>query len=118
MGRYRHGGRHRAFGATAETVDVMAAVVEPSTRSIETALRVKKLAADIGIKRFCAVANKIKDDADIEFINKNLGGVEILSRFGFSQDVLKQDRLKEQDLLKDNALLGGVKELFDKLGGK
>ena len=57
---------------TAESVDLMLVVVEPGWASLETAGRVAKLAADLGIKRLGALANRVGSDADLEFIRTNL----------------------------------------------
>ena len=49
--------------ASARGVDAMIAVVEPGMRSVQTATRSQRLAADIGIRRTFVVANKIRDRA-------------------------------------------------------
>jgi CO dehydrogenase maturation factor len=46
---------------TAEHVDVMLIVVEPSRQSIETARRIHRLAKELGVPRIYAVANKVND---------------------------------------------------------
>ncbi len=46
---------------TAKGVDILIAVVEPGTRSIETLNRIDKLAADLGIERIAVVVNKYVD---------------------------------------------------------
>lgn len=54
--------------ATAQAVDVFLVVVEPGRRSLTTAERVRKLAADIGIKSVYAVGNKVRGESDWAFI--------------------------------------------------
>lgn len=49
---------------TVRSVDGLVIVVEPGRRSVETARRVKQLAADIGINRIGVVANKVRSDVD------------------------------------------------------
>ncbi len=44
---------------TAEGVDVMLIVVEPSRQSLETARRIRRLAADLGVPSIYALANKV-----------------------------------------------------------
>ena len=63
---------------TAEGVDAMLVVVEPGWASLETAARVVSLARDLGIRRTCAIANKIACDADLEFVRAYLPAPEIL----------------------------------------
>jgi len=54
--------------ATAQAVDAFLVVVEPGRRSLTTAERVHKLAADIGISRVYAVGNKVRGESDWTFI--------------------------------------------------
>jgi CO dehydrogenase maturation factor len=50
--------------ATAAGVDALVTVIEPGTRSLETARHIRKLAADIGLQgRFFLLRNKIRDDS-------------------------------------------------------
>ncbi len=64
--------------ATARAVDKLIIVVEPGRKSIETAVRIKKLAQDIGITNIAAVGNKIRNSQDQEFVKNNLPGFEFL----------------------------------------
>ncbi len=57
---------------TAEGVDLMLVVVEPGWASLETAGRVAKLAADLGIQRLGAVANRVTAAADLDFVRGGL----------------------------------------------
>jgi len=65
---------------TAEAVDLMIIVVEPGLKSLETAQRINKLAADIGIKRIVVVINKVSSRKEEEFLKNKLDeiGFEIL----------------------------------------
>ena len=50
------------FGrASIQGIDALVIVVEPGARSIETALNIKKMAIELGIKKVAAVVNKITD---------------------------------------------------------
>jgi CO dehydrogenase maturation factor len=57
--------------ATAQAVDAFLVVVEPGRRSLTTAVRVRELAADIGIDRVYAVGNKVRGESDWDFIQTN-----------------------------------------------
>lgn len=50
---------------TAESVDAMLVVVEPSLASIETAERIESLAADLDVDSVFAVINQVRSDADV-----------------------------------------------------
>lgn len=49
---------------TADEVDVMFVVVEPSAAAIETAKRVRELAADLGVPEVRAIVNRTRGNAD------------------------------------------------------
>jgi CO dehydrogenase maturation factor len=61
---------------TVQAVDGLLIVVEPGRRSIETAFRVRALAADIGIKRLSVVGNKIRSESDKASLVELLPGME------------------------------------------
>lgn len=61
---------------TTRGIDLMIIVVEPGTRSLQTAERIKKLGTDIGIERFAAVINKAGDE-EIKALDKKLKGLGI-----------------------------------------
>lgn len=54
-------------------VDHLLTVVIPSKSSIRTALKIKKLAADVGIDSLHFVGNRVVDDEDREFLTEGLG---------------------------------------------
>jgi len=54
-------------------VDHLLTVVIPSKSSIRTALKIKKLAADVGIDSVNFVGNRVVDDEDKEFLTEGLG---------------------------------------------
>ena len=55
---------------TARSVDVFIIAVEPTEISIATAVRIKKLAEELHIKKIFMVGNKIRNESDKEFLNK------------------------------------------------
>ncbi|MFQ5858969.1 MAG: AAA family ATPase [Anaerolineae bacterium] len=78
--------------ATADSVDAMLIVVEPTTRSLSTARQIKMLAADIGVQRVYLVGNKTRDAADEQFITENSPGLPFLGCFPVSPHVITADR--------------------------
>ena len=58
--------------ATAKAVDAFLVVVEPGRRSLGTAQNIQQLAADIGVANVYVVGNKVRDEADKDFIRHNL----------------------------------------------
>jgi CO dehydrogenase maturation factor len=57
---------------TARAVDIFIIAVEPTQISVTTALQIKKLSQELGIKKIYFVGNKITDESDKDFLNKNL----------------------------------------------
>jgi CO dehydrogenase maturation factor len=76
---------------TARAVDKLIIVVEPGRRSLETAQTIKTLAHDLGLKSIAAVGNKIRSQADREFITDNLPGIEILGLIDYDPAINDAD---------------------------
>ena len=69
--------------ATTESMDALVVVVTGSAWSARTAMRVRKLAADIGIKKLLAVANLTGPSADTDQIAAQLGDIPLIGRLPF-----------------------------------
>lgn len=103
---------------TAEAVDVMIIVVEPGLKSLETAERIKRLAADIGIKNIAVVINKVSNKAEEEFVTDKLNelGLEVLGSIPRDDKVILADM--EGKILLDypeSAALKSIKEIGENL---
>jgi CO dehydrogenase maturation factor len=57
---------------TARSVDVMLIVVEPGTRSLDTAENIQRMAKELGISKIYAVANKVSSDEEQKKIKERL----------------------------------------------
>ena len=82
---------HLGRGTTSD-VDTMLIVVEPGLRSLEGARRIKEMGEEIGLERFAAVANKVQDEEDREFIVESLPDIEILEFVPFTNELRHADR--------------------------
>jgi CO dehydrogenase maturation factor len=78
--------------ATAQAVDAFIVVVEPGRRSLTTAGRVRDLASDIGISRVYAVGNKVRDEADWEFL-KAESPIPVLGYLATNPELTEADML-------------------------
>jgi CO dehydrogenase maturation factor len=76
---------------TAEGVDAFIVVVEPGQRSLQTALAVRKLAEELGVKRVFVVANKVRKEKDVEFIRESLGDMEFLGTMSHNESIVESD---------------------------
>jgi CO dehydrogenase maturation factor len=72
-------------------VDAFIVVVEPGQRSLQTALTVKRLSEELGIRRVFVIANKIRNETDLEFINNSLDDMELLGHMSFNNDIMESD---------------------------
>lgn len=77
--------------ATASAVDAFIIVVEPGQRSLGTARAIQRLAADIGIQRCYVVGNKVRDQADRDFISSSLPGLPVIGFLSFNPSAIEAD---------------------------
>jgi CO dehydrogenase maturation factor len=105
---------HLARG-TAKAVDKLIVVAEPGRRSIETTERIHKLAQDLGLPKIVVVGNKIRSEAEKEFLIKNLPDFEFLGFIPYDQAVVDAD-LANQSILDASPLITDeVKKIYEAL---
>lgn len=78
--------------ATSTGVDCLIVVCEPGQRSLETARVVKKLCADLRIKRVNVVGNKVRNQSDRDFIQNNVDGLRVLGHIPYADTIVEADR--------------------------
>ena len=80
---------------TAEKVDLMLIVVEPGARSVETAIKVKGLGTDLGIKRFAAIFNKVPEGADLSVLEGKLEAedITVIGHLPFDSALVEADMI-------------------------
>lgn len=79
--------------ATVDFVDAMLIVVEPTRRSLGTAAQLKKLANDIGLTRLFLIGNKVRNQAELDFLRSESGGLPLLGQLPADLKVQEADRL-------------------------
>jgi len=79
---------------TGRHVDLMITVLEPYYRALETGRRVAKLASDLEIERTVAVANKIRDESDLEAIAEfcERHGLETVGELPYDRTLVEAER--------------------------
>jgi len=97
---------------TARGVDVLLCVVEPSAKSVEVALKVERLAADIGILKVRFVGNKASNPAEEKFLRSSFEPGRLLAVLPFSEGLRAAERGGRGVL---PALEGGLLPLFEGL---
>ncbi len=101
--------------ASARGVDAMIAVVEPGMRSVQTAQRVQRLAADIGIPRTLVVLNKIRDPHDRVVLGRALDGQKIIGELPYCVELARADLEGGSVELSEAAFAGAVRRLVEAL---
>jgi len=76
---------------TASAVDKLIVVVEPGRRSLETAQRIFGLARDLKLKNVGVVANKVRTEAQKQFIRDSLPGADILGFIPYDEAIIDAD---------------------------
>ncbi len=101
--------------ATARGVDKLIVVVEPGRRSVETALHVQKLAADLGLHKVALVANKVRQPQDLEFIQEHLKGLPFLGYLPYDEKIIDADLKSRPPYEINPALMDKAREIALKL---
>jgi CO dehydrogenase maturation factor len=77
--------------ATAQAVSAMLIVIEPGQRSLQTALTIQRLAAEIHIPRVGVVLNKVAPGTDPSHLLPGLDAFTILGSLSFDPEIARAD---------------------------
>ncbi|MEW5726134.1 MAG: carbon monoxide dehydrogenase, partial [Thermodesulfobacteriota bacterium] len=100
---------------TARAVDRLIVVVEPGRRSLDTAVHIRDLAKDLGIKRLALVGNKIRGQRDKDFLTQTLPEFEFLGFLPFDEQVIEADLAAASPYDRDSALKAEVGRILERL---
>jgi CO dehydrogenase maturation factor len=99
---------------TSKYVDVLLVVVEPGQRSIDTLRKIKRLAADLDIKKVISVLNKDRgDDRARELVEDT--GVPLLSCIPFDPKLVEADILGKPPIESGGPAVEAIRELKDRV---
>jgi len=101
--------------ATTRAVDKLIVVVEPWRRAVETAYRVSKLAQDIGLHNVAVVGNKIRNQAEKEFLVSSLPGFEFLGFIPYDQALVEADLANRPLLDASQQIILEVRNIYQAL---
>ncbi len=101
--------------ATAQAVDKLIVVIEPSRRSIETAYRINKLAQDINLKNIAVVANKVRNQSEREFLVSSLPDFEFLGFIPYDQAIVEADLANLSVLDSSQQIINEVRNIYQVL---
>jgi len=77
--------------ASVQGIDALVLVVEPGSRSIQTAKNMAKMAGELGIGYIGVVANKITEPSQTDIIREQLKEVDLLASIRYSQSLQEAD---------------------------
>lgn len=100
---------------TAQGIDAFIAVVEPGQRSVQTGLAVRRLAKDLGVQRFYVVASKIRNEADIRYVQQAMAGSPVLGAIGYHDEIAEADRLGKGVYESAPGAVADAKEIIERL---
>jgi len=98
---------------TSASVDLMLIVTEPGKASVQTARTVEKLAKELGIKDVRFIANKIRSEAEKEFILSNFTPDELIGLVGYSAAIA--EKAMGRDVAPDEAQSKDLEELLHRI---
>ena len=78
--------------ATADAVNAMIVVAEPTARSLAAAAQIKTLAADIGLPQLFLVGSKVQSGDDRAYIESHSPGLHVLGHLPYAPQVQAADR--------------------------
>jgi CO dehydrogenase maturation factor len=78
--------------ATADAVDAMLIVVEPTARSLGTAAQIKALAGDLKLTRLYLIGSKVQGDDDERFITEGSPSLPVIGFLPVDRRVREADR--------------------------
>lgn len=77
--------------ASIQGIDVLVIVVEPGSRSIETALNINHMAKQLGVKHITAIVNKITNADQLKEVKSQLKDLIILADIDYSNEIQQAD---------------------------
>ncbi|MCH7556321.1 MAG: AAA family ATPase [Planctomycetes bacterium] len=101
--------------ASVQGIDAFVAVVEPGSRSIETANNIAKMAKELGIGCVGTIANKITEPAQVEVIKSQLKDTVLLGTLRYSRSLQEADLRREPVFGADAEVTEHLKQAKNKL---
>ncbi|MCF6149492.1 MAG: AAA family ATPase [Candidatus Kuenenia sp.] len=101
--------------ATVKAVDALIVIVEPGSKSIQTAFQIKKLADDIGLKSIYVVGNKVSSEEHKALIQKGLDGIPVLGFISYNDKILESDIKGIAAFSENSTLLEEVRQIKNKV---
>ena len=101
--------------ASVQGIDAFVVVVEPGSRSIETAGNIAGMARDLGIGTVGAVANKVTELTELDVIRSRLNGVPLLGSVAYSKSIQEADLQRTAVMQADAAAVHALNQARHRL---
>ena len=105
--------------ATVRGFDALLCVVEPGGQSIQTAIRIKRLAEDINVRSIVAVLNKVRSEEEEDIVKRSLeaGGLEMIQSIPYDENIIQADisRVSPIDRYPSTPAITAIREMKEKL---
>lgn len=102
--------------ATASAVNRLIIIVEPGRRSLEVAQKIKQLAADIGLRNLGWIGNKVRNEADREFLFQHMGGIPFLGFLSHNSQIIEADLRGIPPFIHNPQFMEEIKAIAQKIG--
>jgi len=96
---------------TVRSVDALLVVADPSLRAVETAVRIRELAGQLGLRQVFAIGNKIRSGKDAQFLSGSLPGWE------FAGFLPYDDTLRDAEMSGRSVATGANRETVAAVAG-
>jgi len=100
---------------TAQAVDRLLVVVEPGRRSIDTAMNIKKLAAEIRLDKVSIIGNKVRSSKDEDFLKTNMPGFDFLGFLKYDDALIEADLQGVSPFDTETSAKEEIKEIINRL---
>jgi CO dehydrogenase maturation factor len=104
---------------TAKYADAMLIVVEPYFKSLETGRRMAALGRDLGLAKVALVANKIRDDRELEAVREfsSQHGIDIAGVVPYDENMPGAERAQAAplDFAPDTPAVAAIAEIADRV---
>ena len=101
--------------ATAAAVDQLIVVVEPGRRSLEVAEKIRKLAGDIGLKNIGWVGNKVRGEADRNFLEDQIPNLPLLGFLSYDPRIVEADLAGRAPFAENDHFQMAMDEILNRL---
>jgi CO dehydrogenase maturation factor len=100
---------------TAQGVDLMLIVTEPTRNGLKTAKVVQQLARDLGIEKIKVIGNKIRREEEKDFIRQNFLGVDVIGFLPYHDKVWEKSMEENPEAFSGEDLLTGMEEVYQEI---